>query len=307
MLPPVHYRQGQEKKVAHGTWYRGEHCNFIASKGNLAEPDSAAKYVLHGWTPELPFLTRKDCFTAFGSCFAAHLTKFLRAHRYQVGSPEWNTDSYIMTYGAGINNTFAIRQQLEWALENRTFQESLWYDQDRRLVPPDVDAQLATREILKSTSVFIFTLGLSEIWYSRETGEVFWRAIPQDVFDPSRHGFRVSTCAENAANLEAIYQLVRHHRPDATIIFTLSPVPLVATFRPVSCITANSESKAILRASLGEVVRSHSRDNRLFYFPSYELVKEYFTDPYEQDNRHVQPEIVEQVMNLFAQHYLADF
>jgi hypothetical protein len=151
--------------------------------------------------------------------------------------------------------------------------------------------------------VFILTLGLSEVWYDKTTGDVFWRAIPSDSFDAGRHGFRVSTVAENLDNLRTIVALVRKHRPGARVVLTLSPVPLVATFRPVSCVSANSVSKSVLRVAIDELMREGVPG--LYYFPSYEIVTSYFRDPYALDNRHVRPEVVATIMAAFARHYVS--
>ena len=79
----------------------------------------------------------------------------------------------------------------------------------------------------------------------------------------------MSTTAENSDNLARIRELIRDVKPTAPIIFTLSPVPLMATFRPVSCVTASSVSKAILRVSIDELMRTFSADDRLLYLQSY--------------------------------------
>jgi hypothetical protein len=91
--------------------------------------------------------------------------------------------------------------------------------------------------------------------------------------------------------LETIERLRARHVPDMKIIFTVSPVPLGVTFRPVSALTANSASKAIVRAALDEFLRNHQEEVgwRAFYFPSYELATNYFIDPYGRDNRHICP------------------
>jgi hypothetical protein len=138
------------------------------------------------------------------------------------------------------------------------------------------------------------------------TGDVYWRAIPRSKYNPSRHGFKVSTVAENFDNLNTIYRIIRERRPNASIIFTLSPIPLVATFRPVSCITANSVSKSILRVAIDELYRAHSDDKKLLYFPSYEIVKEYYNNAYQSDNRHVKMAVVDKIMNIFAENYLVE-
>ena len=59
--------------------------------------------------------------------------------------------------------------------------------------------------------------------------------------------------------------------PDAPVVLTLSPVPLMATFRDVSCITADAVSKSVLRVALDQVMRD-GREG-VYYWPSYEVVK----------------------------------
>ena len=138
----------------------------------------------------------------------------------------------------------------------------------------------------------MITLGLSEVWYQKrgegpssgkeddeeesdddsdddlesedEEGEdffaerdVLWRAVPSDRYDPERHGFRATTVSENLTNLKKIVKLIRTHVPKASIVFTLSPVPLAATFRGVSCVTANATSKAVLRVAVDELMREN--------------------------------------------------
>jgi hypothetical protein len=72
--------------------------------------------------------------------------------------------------------------------------------------------------------------------------------------------------------------------------------------RPVSCITANSASKSILRVAVDELMRNNM--NKVFYWPSYEIVKEFHVDSYMEDGRHIKPEIVKQIMRLFHKYYL---
>jgi hypothetical protein len=300
-----YYRQGGKVKRASGTWYRGENCNFIPTKANLKETNAIKKYILQGWLPEQPFITKTDYITSFGSCFAKHITNFLKNEGYNLGAEELSKESsYVMTCGEGMVNTFAIRQQFEWAYEGKEFTQNLWHDSLGAVQEYLGTIKETTAKIFEKTDIFIITLGLSEVWYDKESGNVFWRAIPRSKFDPQRHGFKVTTVQENRDNLERIYDIIRRHRPTASIILTLSPVPLVATFRKHSCITANSVSKAVLRAAVDEFTRSYEYDERLFYFPSYELVNHYFKDPYQEDNRHIRLDMVNKIMNIFSEFYL---
>jgi hypothetical protein len=297
---------GRDRQVAHHTWFRGDHVNYLPTKVNLHEADAVDDYILKGWLPARPFITKSHYITAFGSCFAAHMTKYLAEQGFNIFGGDLTLESHVVRCGEGMVNTFAISQQFEWAYGEKPDTAHLWHDKKGQRASDDAALRDETRSIFDETDVFIITLGLSEVWYDKQTGEVFWRAIPKSEFDEKRHGFKVSTVEENRRNLETIYRLVREHRPEATMIFTLSPVPLVATFRPVSCLTANAVSKAVLRVAVDEFKRAHEDDDKLFYFPSYEIVKDYARDPYDKDNRHIRRDVVQSIMKTFARHYLVD-
>jgi hypothetical protein len=193
------------------------------------------------------------------------------------------------------------------------------------MVLPTEAARRRTREMFERTSLFVVTLGLAEVWYQRRSADgddgaaeeehVLWRAVPSDRFDAKRHGFRVTTVEENLDNLRAIVRLVRAHcAPSASIVFTLSPVPLAATFRGVACVTANAVSKSVLRVAVDELLRENgvgygsgatAEQSKLYYWPAYEMIKEGFADPYLEDGRHPKPEIVQEVLRIFGKYYCA--
>lgn len=287
--------------IFNGSWYRGPHTNFIPSKEDLRQADALDTYVMPGFVPSAPFIDRQTPITAFGSCFAANITHFLGERGYAICGQGLDLNAHIIRFGEGIVNTFAIRQQFEWALTGREFPQSLWISEGKEIARKDAEVRETTREIIQGTDVFIITLGLAEIWYDRPSGEAFWRAVPASLFDPERHGFRVSTVAENFDNLVATLDLIRAARPNAAVVLTLSPIPLMATFRPVSCLTANAVSKATLRVALDQVM-AQGRDN-VFYFPSYEMVTGACFDPFEEDNRHPRAEVIAAIMACFERHY----
>ncbi len=285
----------------HGTWYRGDHTDFIPSKADLREAEAFDKFVMKGWSPGDPFIDTAMPITAFGSCFAANVSKFLSASGYNVLGRSLLAKAHLIRFGEGMVNTFAIRQQFEWGLTGREFPQGLWIGEDKEVASADEATRQITRQIINETSVFIITLGLSEIWYDKPSGEAFWRAIPAALFDPDRHGFRLSTVEENRDNIGVTLDLIRQRRPDASVILTLSPIPLMATFRPISCITANAVSKAILRVAIDQIM-SEGRD-KVFYFPAYEMVTGACFDPLEEDNRHPREDVIAAVMACFEKHY----
>ena len=300
----LYYEMAGKKRRAHGSWYRGETTNFHPMRDSLGEEGAVAKYVGHGWFPVAPFITRENYITAFGSCFAAEVTRFLLREKYNVFGKDLGLNAHVIRSGEGIVNTAALRQQFEWALGGHDPEESAWYTADGGELEATEEIRENTREIFHKTDVFIFTLGLSEVWYDKVNGEVFWRAIPSQRFDPERHAFRVMGVQENRDNITRVYRMIRDFRPDAQVIFTLSPVPLAATFRPISCITANSVSKASLRVAIDELMREFADDDRLHYFPSYEIITAFLPDAMGVDLRHPRPEAVEFVMRTFQQNFL---
>lgn len=303
----VAFQHTSEKGPEFRTWFRGEHTNFNPKLDQIMALDGPEKFVLHGWLPKEPLIERTTQVTAFGSCFAANISNWLSERNFRVlNKADDAARAYVVTMGEGMVNSFVIRQQFEWAWENKVFDQPLWHGYKAEEYGYDEEVRQETRRIFDETEVFILTFGLSEVWYDEPTGNVFWRTIPKDAYDPSRHKFRLSTVEENRDNIRAIYDLIRKYRPDAKIIVTLSPVPLIATFRDVSCITANSVSKATLRVALDEVVREVRDEGHLYYWPSYELVTDVFRGPYRGDRRHVRPVVLSYIMRLFETAWCKD-
>lgn len=298
-------QDGVKRKMS-DTFFRGEATNFYPHDISLEREDVLSTYIVKGLMPEAPFLDKTSAIVAFGSCFATEIRWFLTKKGYNVIT-EKTGKAYITTMGDGIVNTFAILQQFEWAWENKVPKADLWHGYSAESFGYDEAVRLETKALFDAAECFIITLGLSEIWYDEPTGEVFWRAVPKGMHDPSRHKFRVSTFEENYRNLEAICRLIRKYRPDAAIVLTVSPVPLAATFRPISCHAANSVSKAILRAAVDQLYRDQlAKDGKAFYyFPSYEVVTCLFNHPWTDDRRHIYPHVLDFNMTIFEHYFCA--
>lgn len=296
----------EPKNFAHSFW-RGETMNLNPYRRDFGKDFFLERFLLRGWTPAEKPISKQTRITAFGSCFAENIQKHLRTLGHDL-SQDRAPDVYVSQMGEGMVNVYALLQQFEWTLENRRPAGSLWHGYKAEHFGYDEDVRLRTRELFLGTDFFIITLGLSELWYDEVTGEVFWRAIPMSVYDASRHKFRVATFAETKAAIARMYALIREHVPGARVLFTLSPISLAATFRPVSCITANTASKAILRAAVDEFVRENEADlnTRLFYFPSYEIIQELFLDGWHPDNRHPRAYLIEVVMKIFEAAFCAE-
>lgn len=261
-------------------------------------------------------LTPRTPIGIIGSCFAREMKRWLLARGYNflqtaVGPcTEAGSARYDRVY-----NTFTMRQEFERAFGVFEPQETCWQfvmSGKLRLVDPyrkciawddetDMQCELAehavaVRRAFTEAELLIVAVGQAEIWYHKNDGYVYPHVPPSQIFDPQQHGFRLSTCEENVANLERVYDLFTKHNASGHILVTLSPVPLRATFRQANSVVANAASKSILRAAIEEFVTRHSE--RVAYFPAYELVN-LLPQPFESDNRHVTQCTVDRIMSLF--------
>jgi hypothetical protein len=285
-------------------FHHDENCNFWPNLSDFAGDDFIERYVLKGWMPVSRQISSKTKVTTFGSCFAVSIAKHLSKVGYSI-SKDRDPEIYISRMSEGLVNIHAITQQFEWALEGKTPPKNLWYGYKAEEYGYRPEIRERTRTVMLDTDFFIITLGLSEVWYDEPTGGVLWRGVPLEVYDPARHKFRMCSVEETKRKISAIYDMIGTHVPRAKVLFTLSPIPLMATFRPVGCVTANAASKAILRSALDEFYRDNSSDlnRKLFYFPSYEIACELFPNRFEHDFRHPRSAIVEFIMQTFEAVY----
>jgi hypothetical protein len=232
-------------------------------EGDLAQ--LIREWVIPGHCPPEPFLTADDEVITLGSCFARNLRRALD----KAGVPA--SRFYIPS---GLNNTFAILDLISWVVTGEETSRGFRYNrtEDGGIVDwtPEEEREVY-REALVDAGAFVFTLGLAEVWEDRESGGVFWRGIPESVFDADRHVSRLSTVDENEQNIARVVELVRLVNPTAPIVLTLSPVPLKATFRPMSCITADCASKATLRVAIDQLM-NRGLDG-VYYWPAFEVVR----------------------------------
>jgi hypothetical protein len=303
MSDNIAYTQdGQTKKTTY-TFFRGENANFYPTDESLTLSNFLRDYVAKGLLPASPPIAKISAIVPFGSCFASNIQDYLVERGYNVLTKD-GRKNYISWMGDGIVNTFAIRQQFEWGWEGKVPQVELWHGYRAEVFGYDEEIRRSTKDMFDECEAFIITLGLSEVWYDEPTQSAFWRAVPKENYDPSRHKFRISTVAENRENLEAIRALIRRHRPDAQLIFTLSPVPLTATFRDMGCISANAVSKAVLRSAIDEFMRGPAKDDaNTHYFPSYEVVTGLFMNPFMEDRRHPHAHVIDLNMRIFERYF----
>ncbi|WP_315743558.1 MULTISPECIES: GSCFA domain-containing protein [unclassified Bradyrhizobium] len=208
------------------------------------------------------FLTKQTRFFTMGSCFARNLAKSLHENGYAAHHME------ISEY---INTTFANRVFVDW-LRGAAIDDSV-RERIVELLPPGWSKE-KTLEVIKSSNVFILTLGVAAAFFDRTTGAF---VLPRPTALNSRalaekYQFRTASVQENVDNVLYLIEFIRSVVPDIKIIVTVSPVPLLASFEYESAVQADCLSKSTMRLVAHEVVNNSNLSN-IFYWPSFEVFR----------------------------------
>jgi len=283
----------------------------------------------------VPFrVGRRDRIATAGSCFAQHIARYLRASGYAYFVTEcahpMMTEADLAGYNYGVftaryGNIYTTRQLVQ--LLDRAYgrfqpADDAWLAADGHLVDPfrpqiqpdgfcskrefDYDRARhfrAVRAAFEGCDIFVFTLGLTEAWRSREDGAVYplCPGVAGGSFDRERHEFHNFSVYETITDLQVFLDILHGVNPRARVILTVSPVPLVATATPNHVLSATTYSKSVLRVACEHVAGEYGH---VYYFPSYEVI----TAPssrgvyFAQDCRSVTKAGVAHVMRLFMLH-----
>jgi hypothetical protein len=280
-------------------------------------------------------ISRETKIATAGSCFAQHISRNLVKNGFNLldleppplGLP---TDLHLnygfSMYSARYGNIYTVRQLHQLAKEAvGTYepQDIAWpkgdtyIDAIRPAIEPNGYSSVAellsarschlakVKQMLLEMDLFIFTLGLTEMWIHSSSGTVYPLA-PGSIggdYDPSIHQFEnasFSSIIEDYYGFESVVRALRGGRP-FQVMLTVSPVPLTATAVNQHVLVSTTHSKSTLRAVAGEL----SKHDHIDYFPSYELVvnPRLHSTSYSDNLRTVRDEAVSNVMShFFAEH-----
>lgn len=265
---------------------------------------------------------RSSAVASAGSCFANALSAGLVAAglRYPVYEP--GAEPLAARHG-NIYTTLQLRQLLDRALGIFTPAERAWTTPHGRWLDPfrpGVDregfatipelerarqAHLgAVRRMFEQTDVFVFTMGLTEVWCDARDGAAF--PVPpgrgRGLFDPQRYVHRNLDVGAAGAELDTFLARLREINATAHVVLTVSPVPIALTMEPTHVVRASLYTKSVLKVAGEEAARRHANVD---YFAAYDLVMANLgaEHVFEPDGRHVQPWVPERVVRLFVEHY----
>jgi hypothetical protein len=256
------------------------------------EPNRLEPICKPGFSPSFKLRPQEPVFT-MGSCFARNIEKQLRRLGYKTPAGDYRPREMTEAEAPGFMNKFtphSMLNELMWALtpdEVPDPEVALLDMKDGTFIDGQVMSKIALdrdscmirrREMtdvfrgIASCRVTIITLGLVEAWFDTQTGIYLNRDLPRPIStaNPGRFELHILSYEElYAATRSMIELIIRFGHPEARIVLTVSPVPLLATFSGMDVITANMYSKSSLRTVAEHVVRQF---DQVDYFPSFESV-----------------------------------
>jgi hypothetical protein len=290
--------------VTREKWHTSREINFFPLHFPPSMPFAAAidDLVLNGQDARKIVVAKSDVILTYGSCFAANLRNSLSNRGFSAES---------IDIPAGLNNTVALLNYFRWALTGGSIGDGA-YDRTRSGAIEkwsDREGHHVHLEALKRTKLLVITLGLSEVWYDRESGDVFWRGVPEKDYSESRHAFRVLTVEETKENIREMLSLLRLHLADTPIFLTVSPIPLQATFTGQNCVVADTQSKTVIRAAVGETL-GEIEDENVIYWPAFEMIRWLgshlsYATLHDGDSRHPDKGLVDDIISAFCRIHLS--
>lgn len=291
---------------------------------------SVSKEARHSLDPALdaPFkLSKLDKVATAGSCFAQHISKALTKNDFTyLVTEQGPSERQFGVFPAHFGNIYSTRQLLQ--LFDRAYglfepYDSVWREDGGNFIDPfrpriekagfsslgslETDRTVhleATRKMFEACDVFIFTLGLTEIWRSKVDGAAFPLApgVAGQPNDTSLYQFHNLSVVEMADDLRDFFKKLRTVNPSVKIILTVSPVPLIATYEKRHVLTSTIYSKSALRVVAEIASTEHSL---VAYFPSYEMITGHHAEYsyFDSDLRSVSPEGVDYVMSSFMRNF----
>jgi hypothetical protein len=291
------------------------------------------------WTPKFK-IGKQDKIVTFGSCFAQHIGRALESRdfnwmvteRAPFGFGPENAKKFNYgVFSARTGNIYTVsllRQWVCWAVGDLSPPYEVWekagrfYDPFRPNIEPNgfasEEEMLRSREIaieafrlgLAQSTLFVFTLGLTESWFKSNKQQRYeYPMCPGTVageFDASQHVFVNQGFQFIWQTLTETIQRIKDLNSKIKFLLTVSPVPLTATMSGNHVLVATMESKSILRAVAGTV-----RDQFDFvdYFPSYEIINAtpFRGTFFESNQRSINHVGVDHVMNCFFNCLTAKF
>lgn len=238
-------------------------------------------------------ITQASHVCTLGSCFAMNIARHLTANGYSA---------FGFELGELVNNVYTNNS----IIDNIRF-GNLVSDEVEALQPGFRERVNALEDNLKKATHIVFTVGLSLAFFTDEGG-----ALREPIYSYRQIHYKGYTMKpipveENTKGLRQLMESIKEINPDATLIVSLSPIPLDGAMSlPLSVIEADCLSKAIGRAAIGYL--QIDQPDLFYYYPSFELVRWaaanrnvplFGGDAGDGEARHITKEVIREVLDVF--------
>lgn len=259
------------------------------------------------------FISTETPIASMGSCFAVEVQSHLIERRYNyirteessAGSAEWGRVYTTKNMHQIFQYSFSeFQPNIRLPHTKRgvmdPYREGVFYENEDEAELGLAHHRNQSREALAGCEVLILTPGQNEAWLNKSDGTAWGAKPPGEIFDAyGKEQFEIHqfSLQENIEYLNNSLALLWENNSKARVIFTVSPVPSVATFFDVNVCVRSFENKAILLLAVKDVVKQYP--DRCFYFPSFEMAMLSRNPAQTLDNRHIRPQMVNRIMKSF--------
>lgn len=242
-------------------------------------------------------LKHTDPILALGSCFSQEIGACMEDAKFTISINPFGTLYHpeaiarVLDYGLG---------RMVWQSKFATLQQDVWYSWHHHGKVSDITEEGLQHQIesihaklvlfLKSTKVIMITPGTAWAYRLKSTNEVVANChkAPSQIFEKS-----MMTSKEISDCFHRMISRVREQYPEIVFVFTVSPVRHLR-----DGFHENQLSKSALLLGIQEVLE---KNERVFYFPSYEIMLDELRDYrfYAADKIHPTEEAVEYIWQRF--------
>ncbi len=246
-------------------------------------------------------ISYKDKILSVGSCFAENIADGLSSHFLNVlGNPFG-----VLYNPAAILNMFLLaKEKKELKRNDLIFHGGQWHsfyhnsefsDDDVNVCLQNVNNSIfELNKFLRNVDSVILTLGTSFVYEHIESKLIVSNChkIPQKFF--SRRMLQIE---ESYSFIKQIIEIIRIFNKNAKIILTVSPVRHIK-----DGLHGNQLSKAYLLIAVDNLVQENER---VLYFPSYEIVNDDLRDYrfYAEDLVHPNEAAVKYIREIFSEYF----
>jgi hypothetical protein len=237
-----------------------------------------------------------------GSCFAEHISDKLERYKYDVYSNPfgilYNPVSLALSFDRIARLAFYSSDELEHhhGLYHSMDHHGMFSGKDQDAVLEQINIALQhAHDHLKKSAFVCISPGTSNIYRFSKTGDIAGNChkIPQAAFTHER--LSVDQCVDA---FEKSCHSIRQVSPDATILWTVSPVRHLR-----DGLIENQRSKSTLLLAIDRILESQ---HAMLYFPAYEIMMDELRDYryYARDLVHPSPLAVDILWDVFSLTYL---